>query len=557
MINGFKTLQHKFKDEIGYLEKTIKVRRLAKYAEIINSVLNTYNRKSHDKTMMVKGTRRHREDTTNRKTHQEDVEGIATIAAKKIGLNEKVVAIMACNHDIGHTFLGHSGEWWISNVLEDYGLGTFCHNAIGTRELIYKNDIYQKILDEIKLVYPHVSDRELNKVKNSSLWLIMDGINAHNGERADTEFIPQVQKNESDFEEELIKCFTTKGFDRTIVPATPEACLMRFSDKISYIPFDMADGLREQFISGLDSEYMVELNKLGISNVEVREYLAKGDYNGLAVRVRDIFREDLYKNSTRKRIAMSKEMVQIMNRIKKINDKQIVNWVLPDIDLGIYPQSVRELMNRYKDVILQSNILSKIQSGEMDIKSIEGYKGKYQDTPYMGLMEYMCNISKRDYDFSKMVMEQALLESITQEQQEARKIVLGEREDKPIEGFAKKSARINGYVRYYKDKLKSGEDYPEESIEEDIKIVASNIHNGKFNENYLLINDGLALTMGARYLASLSDREFMQQLLDFGMIGEDLLQKLTVKYKDVNLHDRKVEDKAWIEIRDSYEEETK
>ena len=33
----------------------------------------------------------------------------------------------------GHTFLGHSGEWWISNKKEDLGLGYYCHNALRTK----------------------------------------------------------------------------------------------------------------------------------------------------------------------------------------------------------------------------------------------------------------------------------------------------------------------------------------------------------------------------------------------------------------------------------------
>lgn len=49
MIKGCRTLKVKLKDELGYFRRTLQMRRLEKYAEIIGSVLNSYNRKSHDK----------------------------------------------------------------------------------------------------------------------------------------------------------------------------------------------------------------------------------------------------------------------------------------------------------------------------------------------------------------------------------------------------------------------------------------------------------------------------------------------------------------------------
>lgn len=51
-------------------------------------------------------------------------------------------------------------------------------------------------------------------------------------------------------------CHCIEGYDRKLVPATPEAALMRLCDKISYIPYDMIDGLREGMIDRLDEEYM-------------------------------------------------------------------------------------------------------------------------------------------------------------------------------------------------------------------------------------------------------------------------------------------------------------
>ena len=163
------------------------------------------------------------------------------------------------------------------NIKEDYGIGYYCHNALGPRELIYTNNIYDRIIETIKQSHPEIGTKKLARIKNS-LWIIMDGINSHNGEKSESEFVPDLSKTKEDFEKELMGCFVKKGFDRTIVPATPEAALMRMCDKISYIPYDMVDGLREGMITELNEEYRVILRQLGITDKETDEYLYSKDY---------------------------------------------------------------------------------------------------------------------------------------------------------------------------------------------------------------------------------------------------------------------------------------
>ena len=308
-INGFiKEKIKTLKDQKGYFKRQIELKRLQKYSNEIDMVLTKYNKKSCNETMMVKGLRKGNEETTNRKIHQEDLEKIVVQIAKGLGLNEEIVKIMGSHHDIGHTFLGHSGEWWISNILEDYGIGYYCHNTLGARELIYTNQVYNEIIEKIKVHNPKVNDKTLAKIKKS-LWLIMDGINAHNGEKPEKEYIPEITKQEKDFEEEMIYCYTKKGYDKKIVPATPEACLMRLADQISYIPLDMLDGLREKMIrdekgnivTTLDEDYIRVLTSLGITNEEIDEANIKGTFGKIAERIKEILINDVIKNNNVKR----------------------------------------------------------------------------------------------------------------------------------------------------------------------------------------------------------------------------------------------------------------
>lgn len=135
-------LKNKFPSKVqtkrldNYSESLLEV--LEEYANEIDAAIFPYNRKSCEETMMVTGIRKSSQDTTNRKTHMENVEGIAVEIAKRLGLNEGTTRIMARNHDIGHTFFGHAGERWLSNVKEDFGIGVYAHNALGPQELIYR-----------------------------------------------------------------------------------------------------------------------------------------------------------------------------------------------------------------------------------------------------------------------------------------------------------------------------------------------------------------------------------------------------------------------------------
>ena len=210
------------------------------YAEEIESSILPYNKTSAGKTMALRLVRTSTQKTQNRKTHQEMVEMLAVECAKRLGLNVETVRVMAKNHDKGHTPFGHGGEWWLSDIKKEIGLGVYTHNALGAKELIYRYKIYDEILDRIKEFYPDITESELKRIRKS-LWLIFDAINSHNGELSENEFKPNSGKTEKDFEEEIMRCHVEDGFDKTIMPATIEGCLIRMCDKIAYTPFDMVD----------------------------------------------------------------------------------------------------------------------------------------------------------------------------------------------------------------------------------------------------------------------------------------------------------------------------
>lgn len=570
LIKGYKnTLKMKLKDKIGYFSRKVELKRLAKYENEIDMVLTRYNKKSCDETMMVKGLRKSNPETTNRKTHQEDLEKIVAQMAKELGLNEDIVKIMGKHHDIGHTFLGHSGEWWISNILDDYGLGYYCHNTLGARELIYTNQIYDEIINKIKVHNPNVSVKTLQKIRNS-LWLIFDGINAHNGEKPEKEYVPNITKTEDEFINEIMSCYAKKGYDRRITPASPEACLMRLADQISYIPLDMLDGLREKMIrdkngdivTKLDEDYRNILTRLGITDEEINESNVKGTYTKIAERLKEIFINDVIKNSTKQKITMSKETMNLMNELRNLNNAKIVDNVVLIEDQGTYPTAIRTLITRYKNIILQEGLLDKLPNAHSNMNINEDLR-KYYGTADEEFIKFICNMNEEDYKFTKLVTEQATLESIKDELSIARECVLTrtQYEDQEEYGlnYDMKNGRIKKYIQYYLARHKKGQliGYDDKQEKSETEKVYYNIMKNKQSENYVRIDEAIAIGIAAHYVSTLNDREFITLLQDTKLITEEQYKSLTRKYKDIpDLKGEVYVAKRWKEISKAQKDAT-
>lgn len=544
---------NRFKDITGYFEKVLQLKRLERYMPIIDSVLTEYNKKSCDETMMIKGYRKSCEETTNRKTHMENHECLSAEIAQALGLNVEATRVMAKHHDIGHTFLGHSGEWWLSNIKEDNGMGYYIHNALGARELVYSKDVYSEIIDKIKFQNPNISEKKLKKIKNS-LWLIIDAINSHNGERADRQAMPNSKKTEKDFMKEILDCHTKKKFDKGIEPATPEAALMKICDKISYIPSDMVDGIREGFIEGLDDEYIRILKAIGITGKEIDLASKSSNYDQIAKKVKDIFKKDLIQNSSKRRIKMSDEMTTLMYKLLDKNNKEIVNFVLMEEDLKTYPAAIRELVEKYSEEILEGNFIEKIKNGETwEVEEkIRDNRGLIKEDFWKNIYQ----MSVRDLVFTVRMLKKAAKQSINDELEIAQKVVNGQERYKPDPEFENKNERIKKYILYYQNRLKEG-NYDKRDQQIDAENLYHKMQEGKLGKLHLGMDKRVAMEISAQFIASLSDSEFMQLLMEENIIDEKKKKSLTRKYKDIDIRKESQMQSNWISIEKSHENAAK
>lgn len=129
-----------------------------------------------------------------RLTHTLEVSGIARTVARALRLNEDLTEAVALGHDLGHTPFGHAGEEVIDEILQRLGAGGFQHNEQSARVVeVLEND-----------------GRGLNLT-----WEVRDGIRHHSGRQR---------------------------------PATLEAQIVHFADRIAYVNHDIDDALRAGLI---------------------------------------------------------------------------------------------------------------------------------------------------------------------------------------------------------------------------------------------------------------------------------------------------------------------
>ena len=221
--------------------------------------------------------------------HVNHVESISYTIAKNFGLNTDLTRAIAISHDLGHSPFGHAGEK-ILNEISQRDIGeSFWHE---------KNGVY--FVDNIELL-----EDDKGKLRNLDLtYAVRDGIISHCGEIDENSLKPR---------EEAID-LNTYTKPNEYAPYTWEGCVIKISDKISYIGRDIEDALTLKI---LDSDKIQELKSILGMNPDD------------ALNNTNIIKElvlDICQNSTpEKGICFSSEKLKLIDNIKKYNYENIYN----------------------------------------------------------------------------------------------------------------------------------------------------------------------------------------------------------------------------------------
>ena len=291
------------------------------YTRIIHS--NAYKRLKHKTQVFFSPENDH---ICTRIEHVTYVESISYTIASYLGLNTELTKAISVSHDLGHSPFGHIGEKILSEISQrDLGI-PFWHEKNGL-----------DFVDYIELL----EDNEKSKQNLNLTYAVRDGIISHCGEIDENGLKPR---------DEFID-LKDYSYPNQFAPYTWEACVVKISDKISYIGRDIEDAITLGILDNHLSELYELLNynhtEHKLNNSNIIHYLIS----------------DLCENSSpEKGLCFSEKAYDLINKIKDYNYKNIYccNRIKPSN--GYFRLVLNEIYNTLKSCFDGKNALSSIEA---------------------------------------------------------------------------------------------------------------------------------------------------------------------------------------------------
>ena len=279
------------------------------YTRIIHST--AYRRLKHKTQVFFSPENDH---ICTRIEHVTHVESISYTIAKNLGLNTELTKAIAVAHDVGHSPLGHEGEKILSEISNrDLGI-SFWHEKNGL-----------ELVDNIELL----EDTERFKQNLDLTYAVRDGIISHCGEIDENCLKPR---------KEFIDLNDYK-FPNQYAPYTWEGCVVKISDKISYLCRDIEDAITLKIFKDIPCEEDIINNTNLINNL--------------------IY--DLCENSSpEKGLCLSENALNLMNRIKAFNYKYIYASDRIKPSTRYFRVVINEIYNLLKSMYDGQNTLNKL-----------------------------------------------------------------------------------------------------------------------------------------------------------------------------------------------------
>ena len=222
---------------------------------------------------------------SKRMIHVQLVSKIARTIGRALNLNEDLIEAIALGHDIGHTPIGHEGEYILDEISQRELNETFAHNIQSVRHCM----CVEKQGEGLNLSIQ-----------------VLDGIMCHNGEILSNTYIPE-KKTKEEFLREFNESYTNYKETKSHAPMTLEGCVVRISDIIGYIGRDIEDAIilgkikREEVPTEISSV-------LGTTNKEI---------------VNTIILDIVEQSMNKPYIKMSEDVYNALFKLKKFNYENI------------------------------------------------------------------------------------------------------------------------------------------------------------------------------------------------------------------------------------------
>ena len=290
------------------------------YTRIIHS--NAYKRLKHKTQVFFSPENDH---ICTRIEHVTHVESISYTIAKYLGLNTELTKAISVAHDIGHSPFGHEGEKILSEISKRDLEYPFWHEKNGL-----------EFVDNIEIL------EDNNKcMQNLDLtYAVRDGIISHCGEIDENCVRPRTEYID----------LTDYTYPNQYAPYTWEGCVVKISDKISYICRDIEDaitlGILDEHVDELFSLLNITSNNEQINNTIIINNLI----------------HDLCKNSSpEKGLCFSKEALDLLDKIKEFNYKNIYSCNRIKPSTRYFNLVINEIYNLLKSTYDGSNTLNNLK----------------------------------------------------------------------------------------------------------------------------------------------------------------------------------------------------
>ena len=291
------------------------------YTRIIHS--KAYKRLKHKTQVFFSPESDH---ICTRSEHVSHVESISYTIASYLGLNTELTKAISVAHDIGHSPFGHAGERILSAISQrDLGC-IFWHEKNGL-----------EFVDKIELL----ENKERFKDNLDLTYAVRDGIVSHCGEIDENCLKPRTEYID----------LNTYVRPNQYAPYTWEGCVVKISDKISYIGRDIEDAIS----LGIIDEHLDELRKLlyydlpekKINNTIIINYLVC----------------DLAKNSSPdKGLCFSDEAFDLLNKIKEFNYRNIYFSDKLKSSIRYFELVLNEIYNTLKSCYDANNTIATLKN---------------------------------------------------------------------------------------------------------------------------------------------------------------------------------------------------
>lgn len=315
------------------------------YTRIIYT--NAYRRLKHKTQVFFSPTNDH---ICTRIEHVNNVESISYTIANAMGLNTSLTKTIATAHDIGHSPFGHSGEKILSEIAQKDIGESFWHEKNGLN-----------MVDNIELL-----EDNLGYKRNLDLtYAVRDGIVSHCGEVNEASIFPR--KEFIDLENYISP--------NQYSPFTWEGCVVKISDKISYIGRDIEDAI---LLGVLDNSIDELRDLLG--------YSKKNILNNTVIINKLIFDLCTHSNPT-DGLVLSEESLKLLDGIKAFNYK------------NIYYNNKVTSANKYFNLVIYQiyETLKSAYAGKDTLNELNKMKKYYNNlvTPFIEWINMYWNLTDR------------------------------------------------------------------------------------------------------------------------------------------------------------------